>query len=326
MPRYAPAERLERLRTLLRSRRSTLSSLVDRLGVSESTVRRLLQALESAGEPLQEETLDDGRKAWKLPPGPKEHTVRLTTAQLVALLVARNGARELLRGTGFDDDLEAACAALIDTLREKDAPLAKDLDRKFYDRGEMPIDHTPHADTLDEATTAVLRSERLEVRRRASDGEERTHPFDPYSLVTCKKGLYLVGFSHEKAQVITLAISGILEATRKGGERFVYPDDYDPREMFKGAIGMFLGPMTKVLLRFDRRVRAFVERRRIHPSQRTVAENADGSIDVGMEIAGATELESLVLSYGDTAEVIAPPALRKRVGEVLRRAAARYGE
>src|SRR5487761_2444133 len=125
MPRYAPAERLERLRTLLRSRRSTLSSLVDRLGVSESTVRRLLQALESAGEPLQEETLDDGRKAWKLPPGPKEHTVRLTTAQLVALLVARNGARELLR--------------------------------------------------------------------RASDGEERPHPFDPYSLVTCKKGLYLVG-------------------------------------------------------------------------------------------------------------------------------------
>ena len=324
MPRYAPAERLDRLRKLLRAGRATLRALAEKLDVSESTVRRLLAALERAGEPLQEETLDDGRKAWKLTGPARDHTVRLTTAQLIALLVARNGAREILRGTGFDDDLDAACAALIDTLQGKDAALAKDLDRKLYDRGEMPLDHAPHAETLDAVTTALFRGERLELRRRASDGEERTHLFDPYSLVTFKKGFYFVGFSHEKAQRITLGIDLILEATRRVGDRFTYPADYDPRAMYKDAIGMFIGPMTSVIVRFDKEARRYVERRRIHASQKCVAENADGSLDVALEIAGTTELESVVLSYGDKAEVIGPPALRKKVGEVLRRAAGRY--
>jgi predicted DNA-binding transcriptional regulator YafY len=328
MPRYASAAQLDRLRKLLRAGRSTLPSLIDRLGVSESTVRRLLHALESAGDPLQEETLDDGRKAWKLTPDPRgrDHTIRLTTAQLIALLVARNSAREFLRGTGFDDDLDAACAALIDTLREKDAALARDLDRKFYDRGEMPIDHAPHAETLDTLTTALFRGERVELRRRASDGEERTHLFDLYSLVTFRKGFYLVGYSHEKAQRITLAIDAILEATRKTGDVFAYPADYDPREMFKDAIGMFTGTMTNVVVRFEKEARRYVERRKIHASQRKIAEHEGGAFDVALDIAGTTELESLVLSYGDKAEVRAPPALRKKVREVLKRALARYAE
>ena len=325
MPRYAPAERLDRLRTLLRAGRATLTSLTEKLDVSESTIRRLLAALERAGEPLEEDTDEGGRKTWKLAGGVgRAHEVRLSTAQLIALLVARNGARELLRGTGFDDDLDAACAVLLDTLKNEDSALAKDLDRKLYDRGEMPLDHAPHAETLDEITTALLRCERLELRRRASDGKERTHLFDPYSLVTFKKGFYLVGHSHDKAQRITLGIDGILEATRRRGDVFPYPDDFDPREMFKGSMGMFVGPMTRVVVRFDKQARRYVERRRIHASQRSAAERDDGALDVAMDLAGTLELESLVLSYGDTAEVIAPPALRTKMGDVLKRAAARY--
>jgi len=57
-----------------------------------------------------------------------------------------------------------------------------------------------------------------------------------------------------------------------------------------------------------------------------VTEHVDGGIDVELEIAGTTELESLVLSYGDKAEVRSPPALRAKMGEVLKRAAGRYEE
>ncbi len=252
--------------------------------------------------------------------------MRLSTAQLIALLVARNGAREILRGTGFDDDLDAACATLTDTLAEKDAALAKDLDRKFHDRGEMPVDHAPHADALDAITTALLRNERLEIRRRASDGEERTHLFDPYSLVTFKKGFYITGFSHDRAQRISLGIDAVLEATRRRGDAFEYPADYSPGAMFKGSLGMFVGPMTSVVVRFEKDAKRYVLRRRIHESQRVVAGHPDGAIDLALDVAGTTELESLVLSYGDKAEVRSPPALRKKMGEVLKRAAARYGE
>jgi predicted DNA-binding transcriptional regulator YafY len=55
-----------------------------------------------------------------------------------------------------------------------------------------------------------------------------------------------------------------------------------------------------------------------------IARHPDGAVDVALHIAGTTELESVVLSYGDKAEVLSPPVLRKKMGEVLRRAAARY--
>jgi predicted DNA-binding transcriptional regulator YafY len=96
--------------------------------------------------------------------------------------------------------------------------------------------------------------------------------------------------------------------------------------MFKGSIGMFVGPMTRVVVRFDKEPKRFVIRRRIHESQRVIAELDDGGIEVELEIAGTTELESHVLSYGDKAEVMSPPALREKIGKVLKRAAARYEE
>ena len=325
MPRYAPAERLDRLRALLRTGPCTVQTMMERLDISESTARRLLAALERAGEPLVEEGLD-GRKAWKLLGGTREHPVRLTTAQLLALLVARNGAREILRGTGFDDDLDAACTALTDTLPERDAALVKDLDRKIHDRGEMAIDHAPYAEVLDEFMTALLKNERLEIRRRGSDGAEKTHLFDPYSLVTCKKGFYLVGLSHDRGQRISLGIDGVIEATRRRGDTFAYPDDYDPAAMFKDAIGVFTGPITKVVLRFRRESVRYVTRRRLHETQRTIAENEDGSIDVALDVASTPELENLILSYGERVEVLAPKALRERIAESAKRAAGQYVE
>ncbi len=81
---------------------------------------------------------------------------------------------------------------------------------------------------------------------------------------------------------------------------------------------MFVGPMTSVVVRFDGAAKRYVLRRRVHESQRVVAEHADGAVDLAMDIAGTVELESTVLSYGDKAEVRSPPALRKKLGEVLR--------
>jgi predicted DNA-binding transcriptional regulator YafY len=57
-----------------------------------------------------------------------------------------------------------------------------------------------------------------------------------------------------------------------------------------------------------------------------VEERADGAVDVAMDVAGTTELESLVLSYGDKAEVRSPPRLRRTMEEVLKKAAAKYAE
>jgi proteasome accessory factor B len=320
--RYAPAARLERLRTILRSRASTLAAIGDDLGVSESTARRLLAALEAAGEPLSEETSEAGRKTWRILPTGRDHVVRLSTSQLVTFVLAHN-AVHYLRGTGFDADLGEVRAALMATLGAKDAALLQNLDRKLYDLGEGGINLEDKADALDEIVTALLREERLDLRRKSRDGTERTHAFDPYTLATYKKGLYLLGYSHDHASVISLGLDGVLEATRRKGERFAYPADYRPADLFDGAFGMHAGPRTKVRIRFDGVVARYVARRNLHPSQRT-EEAPDGAVDLLLEVAGTTELESFVLSFGEHAEVLEPPALRRKIAKVVEKAAARY--
>ncbi len=142
--------------------------------------------------------------------------------------------------------------------------------------------------------------------------------------MTFKKGFYVVGFSHDRAQRISLGIDGILEATRCKGDTFAYPADYDPRVMFKDTIGMFVGPMTNVLLRVDATCAATSCGGRSTARSARWRRTRTARSTWRSTIAGTTELESLVLSYGETMEVIGPPALRRRIGEVLRRAAARY--
>jgi predicted DNA-binding transcriptional regulator YafY len=326
MPAYSPAQRLDQLRSLLSSGAYTRAELEEKLIASESTIRRLLAALERAGEPLREEPDEDGRKRWSLPAKTRQVTVRMSSAQLVSLIVARNMARAVLHGTGFDDDLDDVCKHLVEALKGKDAALVKDLDRKLHDRGEMAWVLEHHGDTLDAMVSALLRSERVMVRRMASDGKERTHLFEPYTLVTHDKGIYFVGFSHDRGQKITLGLDLVREATWQRGDAFEYPADHDPSAMFASAIGMFTGQATRIVLRFVKEHVRYVDRRRLHPSQRTVKTRPDGSIEVAFDVVSSPELENLILSYGDRCEVLSPPVLRKAIGAAARKMAALYAD
>ncbi len=65
------------------------------------------------------------------------------------------------------------------------------------------------------------------------------------------------------------------------------------------------------------------EEQRLHSSQR-MEPAGEGSAELSMEVAVNVELERWVLGWGEHAEVIEPPALRQKVAERLRQAAARY--
>ena len=78
-----------------------------------------------------------------------------------------------------------------------------------------------------------------------------------------------------------------------------------------------------VQLRFRAGRGQYVRTKPLHPSQEVSAETAD-TLAVTLRVVPTPELETLLLSFGDDVEVLAPPYLRERVGKRLRAAVAQY--
>src|SRR5215831_7923358 len=87
-PRYSPAARLHEVRALLeRPEGITIYDLAERFAVNPRTGLRYIQALQSAGEPLYEDTVGK-RKVWRLMPTARRGSITLTTSQMLALFLS----------------------------------------------------------------------------------------------------------------------------------------------------------------------------------------------------------------------------------------------
>jgi predicted DNA-binding transcriptional regulator YafY len=293
----------------------TPADVMARLSISRATAFRLVAALEES-EPVERETIE-GKLRWRLPTGARDHALRISTSQMVAFSFVR-GALGFLRGTGIEEDLSEVFDRLSLALRESDYALFQNLDRKLFDVNEAAYDYKDKLDVVNAVITALLREERLTLVQK--DGARVK--IDPYTLALYKKGLYLVGFSHRRKELRTFGLDKVEDADRHAGERFEYPDAWEPSAFFRGPWGILGGAKERVVVRFDARVAPFVTRRGWHWTQ--AFREVDGGVEMSVEPEGIEELVSWVLGFGASAEVIEPPGVRERVAGELRRAAARY--
>jgi predicted DNA-binding transcriptional regulator YafY len=187
---------------------------------------------------------------------------------------------------------------------------------------EAPHTYEGRVEDVNDAMTGLLREERLRVRHASVARGRKRFLFDPYILLIYKKGVYLVGHSHQHGAVRTFALDGFRSIDWLKGQRFTYPIDYQPSKLAEGAFGLIGGRTETIRIFFDARVARYVRRRVWHASQ-TVAK-VPGGIELSMRVAPSVEVASWILGFSETAEVRAPESLRDRVAGELRRAVARY--
>src|SRR3954471_14947799 len=251
--RYAPARRLAEVRGLLNSGEgASVYDIAERFGVSVRTAIRYIRALQVAGEPLYEE-VEGRRKVWRLMASARQQTVTLTTAQMVALFLSRR-VFDFLAGTGFKEDLDDLFGKLGAQLRRKDFAAARNLDRKVFDVNEARHLYEGRIEDVNDIVTALLREERLRVTHESVSGGKKTFVLEPYTLMVYKKGLYLVGLSHQHGEIRTFALDAFREVEWLRGDKFDYPADYRPEQVTEGAFGLIRGEPTKVRISFDPKV------------------------------------------------------------------------
>jgi proteasome accessory factor B len=84
------------------------------------------------------------------------------------------------------------------------------------------------------------------------------------------------------------------------------------------------GRDREVIVRFSKLVAQNVAEVHWHKTQR-LAFRDDGTLDFHVTVSGLNEISWWILGYGDQAEVLHPPELRRLIAQRARRMAEKYG-
>lgn len=319
--RYSQAERLARMIRALASRACTVNDLAQEFAVTRRQVYRDLARIEEEGHPLAQSD-GAGERTWQLPLGYRGlPPITLTPLELMSLYLARSSL-SYLAGTPYMDDLDGVLAKITSGLPQSTInhlerighcflPLLRPLRR--YDKQPEALKMLQKALLLQR--TALIR------HQRPSRGKETEHTVDPYALRLYQNGLYLWAYSHTAAAYRSFAIERIRQVELTG-ETFSVRSDFSAEKLNETFGIMEEAPQT-IRIRFSRPVAYFVKERQWHPTQ-TIEEIDGDDVIVTMRAGGLDEIASWVLSWGENATALEPPALVETVLRKLSSALARY--
>ena len=171
---------------------------------------------------------------------------------------------------------------------------------------------------------ALLKRTRLWIRHyNRKEDRETTREVSPQRLVHYRDNWYLDAYCHVREDLRSFAVDAIREAELRGGRAKEIPK-IELDEHLGSGYGIFAGRNVEwATLKFSPEAARWVSAQNWHPKQRARVES-DGSYILEIPYANDRELLMEILKFGADAEVLAPDALRKRVGDALRTAAERY--
>ena len=324
------------LRDLESSRRVTIDDLAERTGVSTRTIRRDLEALQSAGFPLFDE-VHDGKKYWTL----EQRAFRrlddtgFTLAELTAIYFSRSLV-ECLAATPFQRDVRTAfdklAAALTPGMRQflDRLPLviqakAEPGSQSLSDDPSTPATASRHAAPrsarVAQLLDATLHHRRTVMRYHSfSSNREKEYVIDPYRLVFAQGSLYVVGYVAEYAELRTFAVERI-QSLSVTEERF-QPVDL-PADAFANSLGVNEGTPERIEIVFEPRIARYLKDRVWHSSQQT-QEAADGTLTMTLNVCNDWALRSWILGFGPLARVVSPSELVRQIQDEADRTRLQY--
>jgi predicted DNA-binding transcriptional regulator YafY len=331
------------LKELEASRRSTIDDLAELTGVTTRTIRRDLEALQSAGFPLFDE-VHDGKKYWTMEPKAfrRLEDTGFTVAELSALYFSRSLV-ECLAATPFQDDVRRAFEKLAGALTPGMKQFLDRLPLVMQTKAEPGSQPAPsdsrsrgaegaagdedlgaasqRSARVSQLLDATLHHRRVNVRYHSfSSSREKDYLLEPYRLVFAQGGLYVIAHVPEYGQMRTFAVERILSLSLTA-ERF------EPQELaedaFAHSLGVNQGPPERIEIAFEPGIARYVKERVWHASQEA-REQPDGSLTLVLHVCNDFALRSWILGFGPAARVVSPPALAAQIKDEADRVRALY--
>lgn len=322
MPRNDQVTRQWHVLRLLESPRGvTFDELRERLPADYTrharTVRRDLEALESAGFPLVSEQVD-GYVRWRLMDGVRQApALSLSPTELMALVMSR-ALLKPLAGTHIQAALDSAMAKASNLLPPGSLDYMQRVQNAFAVGLGPHKTYKRHRDTIDRLTQAVDKHRTVQARYfSASRARMTRREIDPYRLWYASGGLYLVGYCHLRKEPRMFAVERITSVTLTD-HPYQLPLGFDLDAFVQDALTVMRGPRIEVELLFDKPTAAWVKDRIWHPSQRLMRLSG-GRLRMTLSLAETRELIGWILSFGGGVRVVKPDRLRMAVEAEARR-------
>jgi predicted DNA-binding transcriptional regulator YafY len=140
------------------------------------------------------------------------------------------------------------------------------------------------------------------------------YDFSPYFLKRHNQRWFLFGQVDGFDSLTNLALDRI-DKVDLSKSSYVPNTRYDWDEYFDDMIGVSRSPdseITKVILKFTPSQTPYVKTKPLHGSQKPVNEDESG-YTLSIEVIPNFELESLILSFGNHCEVLAPEDLKEKI-------------
>lgn len=288
------------------------------------SLQRSLSALEEANVPLVRHTGPHG-----------EHTISLKRGFdfVPSVLTADEALAAILLGRYSEHFAGGPVGEMLVQVVEKLEQLLP-VDSLVADHGLLGLENLlgmretgrverPASRHLVEVLDAILRQRLVRVTYQRLEGDgERQFDVEPYSIIFSGGATYILCRHPVHQNFLHLALQRLnkVEPLEQG---FTRQADFSLTEFLNGAFGIWREDPVDVLLRFDRRVAAFLSERVWHPTQQ-IENRPDGSLDLSFTVGLSPELTAWVLRWGEYVRVLAPDDLRQRVATRLQAAALQY--
>ncbi len=290
----------------------TLEELAKDFEVTTMTVRRDLEGLEEAGFPIFDDTMDDGKKRWRVEAQVfKAPNALLTLDEALALYLSQQLLKPLA-GTQVGAGIDQCIDKVKGLFRKSALGYFKRLADVLYVHLPQMTDYSSKQKVIEVCILAIEDERPLEICYRTGGGPCKDYRLHPYGLVFFHNSLYLIGYASKVKELRTFKIDRIDEAQVLAG-KFDRPVDLDLSGIYENSFGIFHSDkVIPVKVRLAPQAAASVLEKKWHPSQK-VDKHADGSVTAIWKLGDTTEFKSWVLSFGAMAEVLAPKALRAEI-------------
>ncbi|MFT5527697.1 MAG: putative DNA-binding transcriptional regulator YafY, partial [Pirellulaceae bacterium] len=313
-----------------RSLEEIRDDLIEELGLTSlhtRTLRRDLEALQSAGIDVDSHATQRGR-VWKLGPMARK-TVKIpaTASELIALSLSRDLLYPLA-GTQFWQGIESFWSKIKEELPESVWSHYEKYRQTLFVRGMPSKTYDRHHGMLKTIHRSIMEHRVVAIEYQPPGKDKSRRMIEPYAVVFYQSSLYIIAADQniaagEDNRIRHWKLDRFVKAVALD-KWFKKPEDFNLEEHLGQSAGIFAASKSKnYRIRVSQKAAPWVLEDPWHPQQEMKVQK-DGSIIITLNAAHDLEIIPRVLALGNEAEVLAPIACRRAIAELVQQMSRKY--
>lgn len=296
------------------------------------TVRRDLEALQSAGFDIQNDAVERGR-VYKLGRNMTGvHEIGMSSTEMIALSIGRDLLYPLI-GTQYWQGIETFWNKVQETVPDGVYDHYQRYRKTIHVFGSPSKTYDSHSGTLKTINRAIVEHRIVEIEYESVGKPSRQRRIEPYGLAVYQGSIYVVAVENgveKDADAITTERLRNWKLDRFKSavaldEYFHMDESVDISKHLGKSIGIFSGEHpTQVTIRLGERAAAWVREDPWHPEQK-IEPGPNGDSILTIPASHPREVLPKVLALGADAELLKPAEFRDAVKNAVATMSERYG-